>query len=1053
VSRAENRAVFLSYASQDAEAARRIAEALRAAGVEVWFDQNELRGGDAWDAKIRKQIKECALFVPVISPNTNTRAEGYFRLEWKLAVDRSHLMADDAPFLFPIAIDDVTDATARVPDKFREVQWTRLRLDETPAELAGRVARLLSGEAVAGLGEAGPGSSTPATTRRKAGFGDPALQRKKTGFAKWWWLVFPLFGMTMALVTVLKRNEGSGGRVSAVPPAVSPDPRSQVPDPKSSEARQLAERARALSLDKFNSTAADFATAEGLLQRALELDQNDAELWTISSLFNTSIRTRGFDHAPVRREQARRDAERAVTLAPDSVSALFALGRAQRDTDHAAAEATFRRILVLDPNHAEAMSQVAWICDLTDRLEEAITLYDRVLVLDPQSAPLTHYVRHLLFFHYGRFAEAEAEARKSVALEPSANGVTGEAIVALTWRGDAAAAARALAAAPTAVQRSPRMIWVGALVHLARRDPEETLRTLQRTEDVYLQDNWFAGPKAMFAGLAHRQAGRPEAARVAWEAALTSVDERLKAAPQNEDLHLARGQLLAWLGREEEARREARTLLEINSGRPEGVWVYSPALIHAALGDAALAVPALARLLEWDQNRNNGWPLTPALLRADVRWDPIRSDPGFEEMVAKAEAAQLAALPPRDWPRDPELKKAFAIVTGTDVTAESCRLAEEMIEAVLKRRPADTEATVVYAMLNNYYLNRGFDSSEDRFVLARRYAERAMQLAPEEPEAIAAMAQFLSFRGADFARAEELIRKSMALAPREPRFARILSYNILRLTRLDEAMAQAKENTRRFPDNPLIHYDLSLISRAAGDIVTMEQALDRSIELEPIGSALIWKGWLAAWMHGDLPGFKSWLDRITGNFRYNERAVYMRYLYACLSGDANYGLDAVRSYTGGWMSDFYYTGPRTLLLGDLLVLQGKAEAAREEYDRAIAEVRRMVAANPDDDIGWRAEFWALFNSGRREEARLAARRMMERINRPYRPIMMLWWHDPIAAQLLAGERADALTLIREAAASPAVRAQIRTALSIDGRMAPFRDDPEIRTILDGPEGR
>ena len=41
-------AVFLSYASQDADAARRIAEALQGFGVEVWFDQNELRGGDAW---------------------------------------------------------------------------------------------------------------------------------------------------------------------------------------------------------------------------------------------------------------------------------------------------------------------------------------------------------------------------------------------------------------------------------------------------------------------------------------------------------------------------------------------------------------------------------------------------------------------------------------------------------------------------------------------------------------------------------------------------------------------------------------------------------------------------------------------------------------------------------------------------------------------------------------------------------------------------------------------------------------------------------------------
>ena len=55
-------AVFLSYASEDAEAAARICEALRAAGVEVWFDRSELRGGDAWDSQIKKQIHDCALF-------------------------------------------------------------------------------------------------------------------------------------------------------------------------------------------------------------------------------------------------------------------------------------------------------------------------------------------------------------------------------------------------------------------------------------------------------------------------------------------------------------------------------------------------------------------------------------------------------------------------------------------------------------------------------------------------------------------------------------------------------------------------------------------------------------------------------------------------------------------------------------------------------------------------------------------------------------------------------------------------------------------------------
>jgi adenylate cyclase len=139
-------AVFLSYASQDAEAAQRICEALRATGIEVWFDQSELRGGDAWDQSIRKQIKTCALFLPVISQNTHARAEGYFRLEWKLAVDRSHLISADKAFLLPVVIDDTPDDDERVPERFREVQWTRLPAGETPPAFVERVQRLLSGK-------------------------------------------------------------------------------------------------------------------------------------------------------------------------------------------------------------------------------------------------------------------------------------------------------------------------------------------------------------------------------------------------------------------------------------------------------------------------------------------------------------------------------------------------------------------------------------------------------------------------------------------------------------------------------------------------------------------------------------------------------------------------------------------------------------------------------------------------------------------------------------------------------------------------------------------
>ena len=140
-------AVFLSYASQDAEAAQRICAALRLAGVEVWFDQSELRGGDSWDQSIRRQIKTCTLFIPVISRNTHERDEGYFRLEWKLAVDRSHLITSNRAFLVPVVIDKTPEDDEQVPEKFREVQWTRLPDGATSSDFVERVRRLLSPEA------------------------------------------------------------------------------------------------------------------------------------------------------------------------------------------------------------------------------------------------------------------------------------------------------------------------------------------------------------------------------------------------------------------------------------------------------------------------------------------------------------------------------------------------------------------------------------------------------------------------------------------------------------------------------------------------------------------------------------------------------------------------------------------------------------------------------------------------------------------------------------------------------------------------------------------
>ena len=140
-----SRAVFLSYASQDAEAARCICAALRSSGIEVWFDQSELRGGDAWDQKIRQQIRDCALFIPIISAHTTSRPEGYFRLEWGIADQRTQMIARNKAFIIPVCVDATPESIPDLPESFLRVQWTRLPAGATPPSFCQRIATLLGG--------------------------------------------------------------------------------------------------------------------------------------------------------------------------------------------------------------------------------------------------------------------------------------------------------------------------------------------------------------------------------------------------------------------------------------------------------------------------------------------------------------------------------------------------------------------------------------------------------------------------------------------------------------------------------------------------------------------------------------------------------------------------------------------------------------------------------------------------------------------------------------------------------------------------------------------
>jgi hypothetical protein len=117
--------LFISYASQDAPAVKRLRDALDQAGFNVWVDLERLESGDDYTRKIRDNINRCSLFLPVISRNTESRGEGFFRSEWTWAQRRLERISTKRAFIHPVLIDDIRLEDADVPDEFSRIHAGR----------------------------------------------------------------------------------------------------------------------------------------------------------------------------------------------------------------------------------------------------------------------------------------------------------------------------------------------------------------------------------------------------------------------------------------------------------------------------------------------------------------------------------------------------------------------------------------------------------------------------------------------------------------------------------------------------------------------------------------------------------------------------------------------------------------------------------------------------------------------------------------------------------------------------------------------------------------
>ncbi|CAA0123960.1 Uncharacterised protein [Halioglobus japonicus] len=134
--------VFISYAatkldgseSPDKAIAIQLRNRLMDAGVNAWMDIDELNAGDDYARKIHRFISNCGLFVPIISPITDSREDGFFRREWHWATERlMNFAGANRRFIVPIIDGGLDPYASLVPEEFKNLhfyKWDEASFDK-----------------------------------------------------------------------------------------------------------------------------------------------------------------------------------------------------------------------------------------------------------------------------------------------------------------------------------------------------------------------------------------------------------------------------------------------------------------------------------------------------------------------------------------------------------------------------------------------------------------------------------------------------------------------------------------------------------------------------------------------------------------------------------------------------------------------------------------------------------------------------------------------------------------------------------------------------------